>query len=309
MSAAQPAGRSSVTVGDVRSTLLPDGYHRCDPRRTFPDSTDEDWQQHADLLDDHGRIVMTMGALLVELASGHRVLLDVGFGPRTLILREMAMEFWGGRLLASLAACGLAPDDIDVVAYSHLHLDHVGWTTPRRHDATPTFPRARHVITRAEWEHWTSTDAPGGPGAADIAVLAERAELVDGEITVLPGLDLVPTPGHTPGHASFLVSSGRHRAVVLGDAIHCPLQISHPEWAFVADANPAAAVSARRHLLGTMASPDTITVGAHFPDAIFGRVLPGAAGSQVLFDVVAPGTGQAVAPEAPADATWLPPLR
>ena len=70
----------------------------------------------------------------------------------TIILEELAMEFWGGRLLASLASMGLGPDDIDVVAYSHLHADHVGWTSGD--GAELTFGRARHVLSRAEWDHW-----------------------------------------------------------------------------------------------------------------------------------------------------------
>ena len=99
--------------------------------------------------------------------------------------------------------------------------------------------------------------------------------MLDGESEVLPGMTIVPTPGHTPGHCSFLVASGRERAVVLGDAIHCPLQITHPEWNFVADANPEAAVAARERLLRELDEPATTVVGAHFPDAIFGRRAPG----------------------------------
>jgi glyoxylase-like metal-dependent hydrolase (beta-lactamase superfamily II) len=236
---AQPIGISSMTVGDVRLTHLPDGYHRCDPVATFVGSTPADWDTHAHLLDERGRAVMTMGALLAELPGGERVLLDLGFGPRTLVLAELAMEFWGGRLLASLAAVGLQPHDIDLVVYSHLHADHVGWTTDRLHGSL-TFGRARHVLARAEWDYWNE-GAIGGPDAADLAALQPSVELVDGELDVAPGIRIVPTPGHTPGHCSFLVESRRERAVVLGDAIHCPLQITHPEWAFSADVNPAAA--------------------------------------------------------------------
>jgi hypothetical protein len=109
-----------MTVGDVRLTLLSDGYHRCDPLSTFVGSTREDWDRHHHLLDDRGRVVMTMGALLAELPTGERVLIDLTFGPRTIILAELSMEFWGGRLLSSLADAGLQPEDIDVVLYSHL---------------------------------------------------------------------------------------------------------------------------------------------------------------------------------------------
>jgi glyoxylase-like metal-dependent hydrolase (beta-lactamase superfamily II) len=303
---ARPIGLSSMTVGDIRLTLVPDGYHRCDPVATFVGSSTADWDAHGHLLDEQGRIVMTMGALLAELPDGTRVLIDVGFGPRTVVLAELAMEFWGGRLLASLAAIGLTPHDIDLVVYSHLHSDHVGWTTDRTR-GTLTFERARHLMTRAEWEHWRGAP-PGGPDVEDIHALDPRVELLDGEVTIAPGITLVPTPGHTPGHASLLVSSGGERAVVLGDAIHCPLQITHPEWAFVGDANPAAAIRAREALLRELDAPDTRVVGPHFPDAVFGRVLGGPVARRVAFDVVPAPDAQALAPEAPPGEILLPPL-
>jgi len=302
-----PVGTSSMVVGDIRLTLLADGYHRCDPTGTFLGSTQADWDAHPHLLDHRGRVVMTMGALLAELPGGQRVLFDLGFGARTVVLAELGMEFWGGRLLSSLERAGLQPADIDVVAYSHLHADHVGWTTDQS-AGTLTFSRARHVMSRTEWEHWASRPEAGGPSEHDIEALAERVELVDGGAAVGRGIAMVPTPGHTPGHCSFLVSSGTARAVVLGDAIHCPLQISHPEWAFAADANPEAARRSREALLRELDAPDTVVVGPHFPDAVFGRVLAGEVPRRVAFDVAPPAAPQVVAAEAPAGAVVLPPL-
>jgi glyoxylase-like metal-dependent hydrolase (beta-lactamase superfamily II) len=304
---AQPVGVSSFEVGDIRLTLIPDGYHRCDPTKTLVGSTAEHWDAHRHLLDDNGRLVMTMGALLAELPGGERVLIDLGFGPRTVILAELSMEFWGGRLLASLARVGLQPDDIDAVLYSHLHIDHVGWTAERDNDGL-TFGRARHLMTRSEWDHWSARPGTGGPTERDLAALAVRVELVDGESNVAPGITLVPTPGHTPGHCSFLVSSGTQRAVVLGDAIHCPLQITYPEWAFVADDNPEAAKRARERLLRELDEPGTAVVGPHFPDAVFGRVLAGTVPRRVAFDVAVPAPAQRVEPEAPPGDVALPPL-
>ena len=190
----QPAGPSSLVVGDIRLTLIPDGYHRCDPMLTFLGSTNEDWDAHAELLDEHGRVVMTMGALLAELPDGQRVLIDLGFGPRTVILAELSMEFWGGRLVASLAGAGLTPDDIDVVLYSHMHSDHVGWTADQ-HEATLTFGRARHVMHRMEWDYWFNRTDAGGPSGADIAALTDRVDLVDEEASVVPGITLFPDTG------------------------------------------------------------------------------------------------------------------
>jgi glyoxylase-like metal-dependent hydrolase (beta-lactamase superfamily II) len=302
----QQVGISSMHVGDIRLTLLPDGYHRCDPLRTFVGSTQTDWDTHSHLLDEQGRVVMTMGALLAEMPDGTRVLIDLGFGPSSIVLAELGMEFWGGRLLASLHNVGLAPGDIDVVGYSHLHADHVGWTATE--EVVLTFPRARHVVARAEWEHWRGAPDAGGPSALHLAALAGRVEVTDGEATIVPGITVVPTPGHTPGHCSYLVESGGARAVVLGDAIHCPLQITHPEWEFTADVDKDLAKRARERLLRELDAPDTTVVGPHFPDAVFGRVLAGTTARRVAFDVVPMAPTQDLAPEAPAGEIFLPAL-
>lgn len=294
-------------VGEIRLTMIPDGYHRCDPLGTFVGSTHADWDAHAHLLDGRGRLVMTMGALLAELPDGRRALIDLGFGPRTVILEDLAMEFWGGRLLESLATLGIAARDIDAVLYSHLHADHVGWTSARQ-DGALTFERARHVMFRNEWEHWIARTGAGGPSEPDVAALTERVDLLDGENEIVPGITAVPTPGHTPGHCSFLVVSGNQRAVVLGDAVHCPLQITHPEWTFVADVNPDAARRARERLLPELDAPDTVVVGAHFPDAVFGRVLAGEVPRRVAFDIAVPVPPQTVAADAPPGSLMLPAL-
>jgi glyoxylase-like metal-dependent hydrolase (beta-lactamase superfamily II) len=300
---AQPAGPASTTIGDIRLTLIPDGYHRCDPTKTFLGSTVDDWRDHPHLLDDHGRLVMTMGSILAELPSGVRVLIDLGFGPRTLILSDLGMEFWGGRLLSSLTAIGVPPDAIDVVVYSHLHVDHVGWAADAD-DGSLTFDQARHVLSAAEWEHWHDKPDLGGPSADQLEALTPRVEVVSEE-EVAPGITAVPTPGHTPGHLSFRVESRGERAIVLGDAVHCPLQISRPEWAFIADAAPDVARASRERLLRELDGESTFVVGPHFPDAVFGRVLATESSRHVAFDVAPITPPQRVAPEAPAGAVEL----
>ena len=92
-----------------------------------------------------------------------------------------------------------------------------------------------------------------------------------------------PSAGHlddpdTGPHARALLAArvvGNERAVVLGDAIHCPLQITHPEWEFSSDVNPEAAKQVRERLVRELDAPHTTVVGPHFPEAVFGRVLRG----------------------------------
>ncbi len=163
-------------------------------------------------------------------------------------------------------------------------------------------------MSRDEWEFWNGEPGIPGPSERDLGALTDRVELIDGEAVPVPGITIMPTPGHTPGHCSFLVSSGTARAVVLGDAIHCPLQITHPEWAFASDANPEAAQRAREQILRELDAPDTIVVGPHFPEAIFGRVLAGTVPRRVAFDVAPAAPSQVVVADAEPGAMMLAPL-
>jgi glyoxylase-like metal-dependent hydrolase (beta-lactamase superfamily II) len=262
-------------VGDIRITFLVDGTHVCDPCESFPASTPSDWAGHLDQLDQHGRLLMPLGAFLVE--AGERVMLvDLGFGNRH--VTAGSLEWSGGSLLADLATTGKTPADVDTVVYTHLHLDHVGWTSDRT-TAEPSlsFSNANHVMLQAEWDHWNREDVAGGPAKIDLALLPTRLQLHDGDASIAPGVQVVPTPGHTPGHCSVVISSGAERAIIVGDVIHTKLHATHPEWSLFADVDPAGAERARVAMLEELEKPNTTGGFAHFPGMTFGRVLPASA--------------------------------
>jgi glyoxylase-like metal-dependent hydrolase (beta-lactamase superfamily II) len=106
---------------------------------------------------------------------------------------------------------------------------------------------------------------------------AGRLHLVEKDAAVVPGVDLTMTPGHTPGHLSVIVSSGVHRALLLGDAITCPLQLDEPSWHSMGDVDPQLAAQVRERLFRELEGDTTYGVGAHFPELQFGRVLAGQA--------------------------------
>jgi glyoxylase-like metal-dependent hydrolase (beta-lactamase superfamily II) len=103
--------------------------------------------------------------------------------------------------------------------------------------------------------------------------------------TPVPGITAVATPGHTPGHLSFVVSSGTARAVILGDMIHCPVEIGQSELDFVFDVDPKLNRETKARIERELAQPDTVTVGPHFPNLVFGRVLPGSAPVSIDFSL------------------------
>ncbi|MGH9100026.1 MAG: MBL fold metallo-hydrolase [Acidimicrobiales bacterium] len=276
---ARAAGRCRVTIGDLEVTFLPDGFICTSPESSYPGSPEALWRANPHLLDGEGRFVMSLGALLVR-SGERRVLVDLGWGPTQSEIVDPSSgaidgRIVGGALLGHLAACGVRPEDVDTVLFSHLHRDHTGWLD---HDGAPCFPNADHLVAEAEWAYWTTAvDVGVGPAPTreQLEVLATRVGfVVDGD-TPVPGVDVLATPGHTPGHCSFVPSSGSARALVLGDAVHCPLELLEPELGFVADVDPALAQRTKRQIEAELLRAGTVAVGPHFADLVFGRLLPG----------------------------------
>jgi glyoxylase-like metal-dependent hydrolase (beta-lactamase superfamily II) len=284
-----PAARARMNVGDATVTYLPDGYGWIDPGAFFPTSAPDGWATHAEFLDDEGRFPVSIGSFLVRTAD-RVVLVDLGLGVVDFAVPGLA-SFRGGTLLDSLAAEGLAPGDVDTVVYTHLHHDHVGWTSdvapapnaPAGQTVTGlTFANARHLVSEAEWRHWSGTAEPTGPDPVAVQQpLADRIEFVgDGE-TIAPGVSILATPGHTPGHSSLVVTdpAGRseRRLVILGDVMHCQVQVVESHWRCLFDADPDQGTHTREQLLKELEGGETFLAGGHFAGQVFGRVLPPAA--------------------------------
>jgi glyoxylase-like metal-dependent hydrolase (beta-lactamase superfamily II) len=286
---ASSAPLSHVTVGDIRITYLPDGIHHVRPLAQYAGSDDAFWAARGHVLDDDGWLVMSIGSLLVQ-SGDTNALVDLGFGPRSVDIADLTGgehqgDLIGGALIDSLAAVGLTCPDIDAVLFTHLHPDHVGWVEA---SGDPVFRNAAYHIGAVEWDYWLSGPEAGTPRAPAIAQqveLATRLELLDDGMTPVPGVTAMATPGHTPGHISFVVSSGRERAVILGDMIHCPVEIGESEIDFVFDVDVDLARKTKERIERELAEPGTVTVGAHFPNLVFGRVLPSTRPVQVDFSV------------------------
>ena len=240
--------------------IAPDGYF----------GADADLSAHADLLDDDGRLVLPLGCFVVR--TGDRtVLVDAGLGP-------MESEiFQGGALLTALADAGVSPDEIDLVVLSHLHIDHCGWVVDK--DLAPVFPKATLRVGAADWRDFVDDEQAMMRGyiRAGLRALADagRVETFDGDTTLAPGIDALSAPGHTHGHACIVLSSGDERALLLGDAITCPVQLDETAWGAMSDVDPTLAARTRERMWQELEADGTVGAGAHFPGLQFGRVLSG----------------------------------
>jgi len=269
--AAQPSPQSSINVGDIRITYLPDGEGHVSPTGFYPASTQEGWEAHRQWLDDDGFVLAMVGSFLIETAD-RKLIVDLGFGDTSFHVPDFA-HFEGGRFMDSLKQAGVTPEQVDTVVYTHMHVDHVGWTVSG--DGL-TFATARHISGESEWAHWQKPDESGvGPNPDAILALASRIDHVDDGAVIAPGVNVMATPGHTPGHLSVVVSSGADRAVILGDVANCPVQITEPEWSVLFDVDPALARQTREHVLAELEGTATVVADGHFPESVFGRVIPG----------------------------------
>ena len=189
--------------------------------------------------------------------------------------------------LENLAALGCRPEDVDYVMCSHLHVDHIGWNTRLQNGKwVPTFPNAKYLVSRDEAAYWEAavrdkTEVPFGIAAYEDSVAPVIAA---GQFMVVEGKDgvaallgdefqLYPLVGHTPGHTGLWIESGQSRALLVGDAMHSPIQILHPEWGTSGDGNPQAAERARRHIIETCTDRDILLMTGHFPAPSVGRLV------------------------------------
>ncbi|OAR22140.1 MBL fold metallo-hydrolase [Streptomyces sp. ERV7] len=258
-------------LGDTKVSYVPDGDVRLRPLHLLKDTTDEVWAAHPEYLDATGHLVGSVGGLLVE--HGERALLiDTGFGPQTYEAPDGPLGvIQGGALPESLAALGRSPEDIEAVAFTHLHPDHLGWAChPVPGGEQPLLAHADYLISEVEWQGRDLLEAEGM--AEQVAALAPRVRTIADGQEVFPGVRVRITPGHTVGHAEYVITGGGRRLIAFGDAVHSPIQIDHPEWSSGFDHDPALTAGHRRRLVAELAEPGTIGFGVHFADVVFGHV-------------------------------------
>ncbi|HXQ18457.1 MAG TPA: MBL fold metallo-hydrolase [Acidimicrobiales bacterium] len=260
-----------MRVGDITIDPVLDGVARIEASAAYRGvggvagsrgGNPEDWSAHLDLLDADGRLELALGGFLVR--TGDRVVLvDTGVGD----LERGPMK--GGRFLLELEALGIRPEQVTDVLLTHLHFDHVGWST---HHGEVVFQNATYRCDRRDWEHFVGPD----PGATKkLSPLEGQLEPWTASGPVLPGIDTMSAPGHTPGSTIIVVSSGTDRAMLLGDVVHCPVELLDDEWGGMSDVDPELARRTRVALARELEGSDIPVAAAHFNGLQFGRLLTG----------------------------------
>jgi glyoxylase-like metal-dependent hydrolase (beta-lactamase superfamily II) len=250
----------SATVGNVTLVSLTDGHGGGAPTDVFPDSSIKVWRsEYADLLDESGGIRLRYGSLAVR-SGGKLVIVDTGLqAPDGTLLRQMDQK-------------GVDREAVDLVVLTHLHPDHVGWNMS---DGRPTFPRARYLVPRDDWDYWSQPSVLKDSAHVrdQVMPLAELnvMDLIEGEYAVTDELTTIETPGHTPGHISLVIASGGQRGFILGDVVHSPAQAQHTDWNPGFDIDGATSRRTRHTVLDRLESDGSLVSSGHYPDPGFGR--------------------------------------
>ena len=183
--------------------------------------------------------------------------------------------------LEDLTAAGFPPERIDSVLCTHLHFDHVGWNTKLVNGKwVPTFPQARYLFGKKEFDHWMHLKATGGyhdfehlHDSIDPILEAGLADFIGPNHQVTDEVSLFPTPGHTPGHVSVLIKSGGQEAIITGDMMHHPIQLIEPERHANFDMDKAQGARTRREFVDRVADKSILVIGSHFTDPTSGWVV------------------------------------
>ncbi len=274
-----------ITIGNlVVSRVVEDPRALFEPANFFPDSTEtaiaeaRGWMGERFFDAKSGCFVLAVQSYVVR-AGGRTILIDACVGNHKQGRRR---ESWNGGnwpWLENLAAAGVAPEDVDTVVCTHLHVDHAGWNT-RLVDGrwVPTFPNAEYLTVQAELDS-LERNRVSGPAQYrhlyDDSVLpvieSGQIVMVEPDHTVADNVHLEPSPGHTPGHVSVRMVSDGEAAVAIGDMLHHPIQGTHPDWNSLACEDAELARQTRIDFLERTADSGIAVLPAHFDPALVER--------------------------------------
>ncbi len=254
-----------VTVGNVEIQVFADAAPPPrEPHDFFPDVPPEKWEPYRkECLDAQGKFRTNFCYWLLR-SRGRTLLVDTGLGPGP----HERLGGQRGQLMEQLKGAGVHPENVDTVLFTHLHGDHVGWNvTTAGGKPRLTFPSARYMMPLADWQHFTKADVMAGIPAVRSSILPVKdlgaLELVEGEKSVTPEISLVPTPGHTPGHQSVLITSDGQRAMIVGDLFHSPVQVQEVDWNIGPDLDKQLAPKTRRAWLDKLERDNAIVGAGH----------------------------------------------
>ena len=253
----------------------------------FPDATREvveankDWLMPRYIDPKTIEVILCIQSYVIK-TSHHTILVDTCVGNHKSRPARASWHMQNSPFIEELGSVGVHPAEVDFVLCTHLHVDHVGWNTKLLDGRwVPTFPNAKYIFSRNEFELWAARYEKGEtvpvPLVYEDSVLpiveAGQAIIVEDTHQIDDGMWLEPAPGHTPGHVMLNLKSGEETALMSGDVIHHPLQLIRPEWSSRACEDPHLSAVSRTKMLERVADTNTLLCPAHFGSPTMGHVI------------------------------------
>jgi glyoxylase-like metal-dependent hydrolase (beta-lactamase superfamily II) len=269
---------TTVTIGQASVTRIEEMYTAgWDAPAFFPDWRLDAVEKHLSWMVPHhfdpakNSLKLSIHSWLLRIGP-RTVLIDTCIGNHKERPSRPEWHHMETRYLARLAEAGIRPEEIDLVMCTHLHADHVGWNTRLDNGRwVPTFPNARYVFSKADYDHYLAQERAGkepNRGSFRDSVLpvveAGLAQMVDGDETLDEHLALERAPGHTPGSVLVKLASAGKRALFCGDVLHHAIQIYHPNWNSFVCADAAMARTSRRKVLEQCSGSGALLMPVHF---------------------------------------------
>ena len=253
----------------------------------FPDATrdvveaNKDWLMPRYIDPKTIEVILCIQSYVIK-TSYHTILVDTCVGNHKSRPARPSWHMQNSPFIEELATVGVHPEEVDFVLCTHLHVDHVGWNTKLLDGRwVPTFPNAKYIFSRNEFELWAARYEKGEtvpvPLVYEDSVLpiveAGQAIIVEDTHQIDDGMWLEPAPGHTPGHVMLNLKSGEETALMSGDVIHHPLQLIRPQWSSRACEDPQLSAVSRTKMLERVADTNTLLCPAHFGSPTMGHVI------------------------------------
>jgi glyoxylase-like metal-dependent hydrolase (beta-lactamase superfamily II) len=274
----------SWTVGDVTVTRIVELWDFQDNiQMTMPEATAEEvialeWL-HPHYATPDGKQRMNFQGFVVQ-APGRVIVVDSCIGAGRQRDFDVFCDLPEG-FLEDLESLGVSRHDVDTVMCTHLHFDHVGWNTykdPETGKFKPTFPNARYLFGKTEFEAWKHIRNDGHHSdthmveCVDPIVRAGMAEFIEADHEIAPGIYCEPSHGHTPGHVHVRISSNGEDAVITGDLMHHPMQVAMPHRAATFDMDKDAGRHSRCTFVDKYSDSGVLVIGAHFAEPTAGHI-------------------------------------
>ena len=270
-----PERPKTIPLGDIEIVTVSDGFFYLDGGAMFGIVPKTFWEKKAPP-DDRNRIRMAMRCIL--LRGARTMLIDAGSGdkltPKQADIYRFERDF---NLQHSLPTAGTPPEAIDVVLATHLHFDHAGGFTERAADGTirPRFPRAQYVVRRGEFEDAMNPNerTKGSYFHENYKPLAEHnvLQLVDDDVSIMPGVRVRRTGGHTMHHQVVLIESAGKTAVFAADLL--PTAAHLPEvWVMGYDLFPLDTLNFKRAFLREAIEREYLILFEHDPNIAAGYI-------------------------------------